>query len=73
MQSGMGGVLNLFAGQIISAIMLFLRNQLFFFVSNRHFHKKCTSGKPSSQTSDYGLGKVNFLFGSCASGMNVIY
>ena len=43
------------------------------FVSNRHFCKKWTSGKPSSQTSGYGLNTVNFLFGSCASCMNVIY
>ena len=39
-------------------------------VSNRHIRKKCTSGKPSPH---YGRNKVSFLFGSCASCMNVIY
>ena len=41
------------------------------FVSNQHFHKKCAYGKPSSQTSGYGLNTVSFLFGSGASCMNV--
>ena len=31
-----------------------------------------TSDKPSSETSGYGLNTVNFLFGSCASCLNVI-
>ena len=31
-----------------------------------------TSGKSYSETSGYGLNTVNFLFGSCASCMNVI-
>ena len=55
----MGNIRNLLAGLIISVIMF-----LFFFspetsltpavfVSNRHFRKKWTSGKPSSQTSGY--------------------
>ena len=43
------------------------------FVSNRHFRKKWASGKPSSQTSGYGLNTVNFLFGSGASCLNAIY
>ena len=52
---------------------LFLKTSLTptVFVSNRHFRKKWASGKPSSQTSCYGLNTVNFLFDSCASCMNV--
>ena len=41
--------------------------------NTRYFCLKSASGKPSSQTSCYGLNTVNFLFGSCASCVNVIY
>ena len=65
----MGEVRNLLAGRIISAIMFFVFTETSLspaiFVSNRHFHKKWASGKPSSQTSGYGLNTVNFLFGRC--------
>ena len=76
---GVGDVRNLLAGRIISATMccfFFLPETSLtpaIFVSNRHFRKKWASGKPSSQTSGYGLKTVNFLFGSCASCMNAIY
>ena len=59
----------------ISAIMFLFQTSLTpaIFVSNRHFRKKWASGKPSSQTSGYGLNTVNFLFGSGASCSNAIY
>ena len=73
----MGDVRNLLAGRIISAVMFFFLPEASLtpaiFVSNRHFRKKCASGKPSSQTSGDGLNTVSFLFGSYASYINVIY
>ena len=73
----MGDVRNLLAGRIISAVMFFFLPETSLtpaiFVSNRHFRKKCASGKPSFQTSGDGLNTVSFLFGSYASYINVIY
>ena len=45
MQRGMGGVLNLLAGQIISAIMLFKENSLCL-VSIQHFRKNAHLANP---------------------------
>ena len=67
----MGGVCNLLAGKSILAVMPFF-NQKPVLVSYRYFRKKGTSGKPFSQMSGYGFNKVSFLFGSCASCMNVL-
>ena len=53
--------------------LFFLFFFFFFFLTHRQFHKKWASGKPFSQTSGSGRNTVNFLFGSYASCINVIY
>ena len=72
----MGDVRNLLARRIISAIMIFFLSETSLtpaiFVSNRHFRKKWASGKSTSQRLVMD-NTINFLFGSCASCMNVIY